>query len=38
MKKLLFTLLFLTLGTAWGGAYEDGKVEDYQKSSLMEWY
>ena len=24
MKKLLFTLLFLTLGTAWGGAFEDG--------------
>ena len=24
MKKLLFTLLFLTLGTAWGGAREDG--------------
>jgi TonB family protein len=24
MKKLLFTLLFLTLGTAWGGALEDG--------------
>ena len=24
MKKLLFTLLFLTLGAAWGGAYEDG--------------
>jgi hypothetical protein len=24
MKKLLFTLLFLTLGTAWGDAFEDG--------------
>ena len=24
MKKLLFTLLFLTFGTAWGGALEDG--------------
>ena len=24
MKKLLFTFLFLTLGTAWGGAFEDG--------------
>ena len=24
MKKLLFTLLFLTLGSAWGGALEDG--------------
>ena len=24
MKKLLVTLLFLTLGTAWGGAFEDG--------------
>ena len=24
MKKLLFTLLFLTFGTAWGGAFEDG--------------
>ena len=24
MKKLLFTLLFLTLGTAWGEAFEDG--------------
>ena len=24
MKKLLFTLLFLILGTAWGGAFEDG--------------
>ena len=24
MKKLLFTLLFLTIGTAWGGAREDG--------------
>ena len=24
MKKLLFILLFLTLGTAWGGAREDG--------------
>ena len=24
MKKLLFTLLFLTLGTAWGGVLEDG--------------
>ena len=24
MKKLLFTLLFLTFGTAWGGAREDG--------------
>jgi uncharacterized protein len=23
MKKLLFTLLFLTLGSAWGGAWED---------------
>ncbi len=33
MKKLLFTLLFLTLGTAWGGAWEDGlaasKRDDY---------
>ena len=33
MKKLLFTLLFLTLGTAWGGTFEDGyaavKREDY---------
>ncbi len=26
MKKLLFTLLFLTLGAAWGGAYEDGSA------------
>ena len=26
MKKLLFTLLFLTLGTAWGGAFEDGRA------------
>ena len=24
MKKLLFTFLFLTLGTAWGGTWEDG--------------
>ena len=24
MKKLLFTLLFLTFGTAWGGTFEDG--------------
>lgn len=24
MKKLLFTILFLTLGTAWGEAFEDG--------------
>ena len=24
MKKLLFTLLFLTFGTAWGNAFEDG--------------
>ena len=33
MKKILFTLLFLTLGTAWGGAFEDGQAafdrEDY---------
>ncbi len=33
MKKLLFTLLFLTLGTAWGGVWEDGLAvyerEDY---------
>ena len=26
MKKLLFTFLFLTLGTAWGGAFEDGRA------------
>ena len=26
MKKLLVTLLFLTLGTAWGGAFEDGRA------------
>jgi hypothetical protein len=38
MKKLLFTFLFLIFGTTWGDAYRDGKVEDYQKSSLMEWY
>ena len=31
MKKLLFTLLFLTLGTAWGGAYEDG-LAAYQRN------
>ena len=36
MKKLLFTLLFLTLGSAWGGALEDGKAaygrKDYATS------
>ena len=40
MKKLLFTLLFLTLGTAWGGAFEDGyaavKREDYA-TALRLW-
>ena len=36
MKKLLFTLLFLTLGTAWGGVFEDGlaadKRQDYKEA------
>ena len=31
MKKLLFTLLFLTLGTAWGGAFEDGLAASERK-------
>jgi TPR repeat protein len=40
MKKLLFTLLFLTFGTAWGDAYRDGKNafdhHDY-KTALKIW-
>ena len=40
MKKLLFTLLFLILGTAWGGAFEDGYAavnrEDYA-TALRLW-
>ena len=40
MKKLLFTFLFLTLGTAWGGAWEDAAAayerKDYA-TAIMIW-